>query len=199
MEEENELMKENNKDQYIKKDEIPRVSRIPKNRLEIIGEKVWEIILIIEHYIHAIISMIVASFVIYYTNIFYNFFYNQNVDSFYFRLTLVFFTIFSGIICYISFYLPFITSNEEEFNNKFNQIIGYCAIFGILFLICLINSIWNLYRIYSIGIVISIVWGIIMSANFAPNGIKGNIFFIIILIGAAFSGKFIEHNGHTYA
>ena len=198
MEEENELMKENNKEQYTKKDDVPRVHRIPKSQFEIIGAKVWEIILIIEHYIHAIISVLVASFVIYYTNIFYNFFYNQNVNSFYFALTLVFFTIFTGIICYISFYLPFTTPNEEEFNKKFNQIIRYCAIFGILFLICLISSIWHLYRIYSIGIVISIAWGIIMSANFAPSGIIGNIFFIIILIGAASSGKFIDHNGHTY-
>lgn len=197
MEEESELMNKKNINKYNQEEE-PKIHGIPKSQLEKIGEKVWEIIQIIEHYIHAIMSVLAAGFTIYYTNIFYNLFCNPVVDTTSFIYMCIFMILFIGIVGYLSFYLPFKTKSEEEYEKKLNEMIPYCTIFSILFILSVINCIWPLYRWYSFLIVIAIAWGFIMSANFAPSGIKGNIFIIILIVIAASSGKFISHVGHTY-
>lgn len=197
MEEESELMNKKNINKYNQEEE-PKIHGMPKSQLEKIVEKIWEIIQIIEHYIHAIMSVLAAGFTIYYTNIFYNLFCNPVVDTTSFIYMCIFMSLFIGIVLYLSFYLPFKTKNDEEYEKKFNEMIPYCTIFSILFILSVINCIWPLYRWYSFLIVIAISWGFIMSANFAPSGIKGNIFIILLIIAAASSGKFINHVGHTY-
>ena len=55
MDEESELMNKKNINKYNQEEE-PKIHGMPKSQLEKIGEKIWEIIQIIEHYIHAIMS-----------------------------------------------------------------------------------------------------------------------------------------------
>lgn len=169
----------------------------PKSKLDEIGEVLYKVFCIVEHYVHALLSVVVAGFVIYYTNFFYNLFFNPYVDQRYFVLFLIFFTICTGLVLYVSFYLP-IKKEEREAEEITNKIIPYLSILGIACVLSLINSIWLLYRYYSILIVISLSWGLIMSANFAPNGILGNIFCLGLFFFAVFSFKLIKHEGHCY-
>ena len=78
------------------------------------------------------------------------------------------------------------------------NIIPYCTIIGIFAIITLIISVWDIYYFYSIPIVLSILWAFIMTANFAPRGIIGNIFFFVWIILLLISPKFIKGKGHTY-
>jgi len=62
----------------------------------------------------------------------------------------------------------------------------------------LIISVWDVWRYYSIGIVLLMKLGLLMTSNFVPGGELGSICFFIILIAALFSGRFIEHAGHLH-
>lgn len=172
--------------------------RFPKTALEKFFYHLWLIIQTLEHYIHAIISILLSGYTIYYTNFFYNFFNNPHIDSVYFILSLLLFIIIISFISYISFYLPFKYPNETEFENQFNTLIPYLTLISLIFLLTLITAVWPLYRWYTLLIIPIIIWGLIMSANFSPKGVMGNIFFIMVCTITCLSGKFITHKGHTY-
>ena len=100
---------------------------------------------------------------------------------------------------YIYLYLPYIKRLEEKTVEKeFDEVVPYCTLIGIGALICLIISMWNVYRYYSIPIVLLIFWGIVMSSNIVQSRIFGNIFFIFIITTMLFSYKFIKGTGKTY-
>ena len=167
--------------------------------MEILAHKCYKIIEIISHYIHAILSIATSVYTIYYTNLFYNLYTNEKINRFYlFLSTILFGTIFS-LFFYVSFYLPYIKKQTKEENeNFFDKIIPYCTLMGLFAFLFLIISMWPVYYFYSIFIVIGIFWGIIMSGNFSPNGIFGDIFIFILFGLMFFSPKFINHKGHTY-
>ena len=100
---------------------------------------------------------------------------------------------------YIYLYLPYFKHlNEIEVEKEFDEVVPYCTGIGVGAIICLIISMWNVYRFYSIPIVLLIFWGIIMSSNFVQSGIFGNIFFIFMITTMLFSYKFIKGTGKTY-
>lgn len=172
--------------------------RFPKTALEKFFYQAYLLFQILEHYIHAAISVALSGYTIYYTNFFYNFFNNKHIDIGYFTVTLILFIIIISFISYISFYLPFKYPNEVDFESQFDSLIPYLTLISLIFILTLITAVWPLYRWYTLLIIPIIIWGLIMSANFAPKGILGNLFFITICTVACLSGKFIKHKGHTY-
>ena len=167
-------------------------------KLEIFAHKLYNILEIIEQYVYAFCSIVLACGIIYYTNFFYNLYFNEKVDRLYQFFSLIFFIMTISIFCYLSFYLPLKGKSEEEIDKEMDNIIPYCTIIGIFAIITLIISVWDIYYFYSIPIVLSILWAFIMTANFAPRGIFGNIFFFIWIILLFISPKFIKGKGHTY-
>ena len=167
-------------------------------KLEIFAHRLYNILAIIEQYAYAFCSIVLACGIIYYTNFFYNLYFNEKVDRLYQFFSLIFFIMTISIFCYLSFYLPLKGKSEEEIDKEMDNIIPYCTIIGIFAIITLIISVWDIYYYYSIPIVLSILWAFIMTANFAPRGIFGNIFFFIWIILLFISPKFIKGKGHTY-
>ena len=167
-------------------------------KLEIFAHRLYNILAIIEQYAYAFCSIVLACGIIYYTNFFYNLYFNEKVDRLYQFFSLIFFIMTISIFCYLSFYLPLKGKSEEEIDKEMDNIIPYCTIIGIFAIITLIISVWDIYYFYSIPIVLSILWAFIMTANFAPRGIIGNIFFFIWIILLLISPKFIKGKGHTY-
>ena len=167
-------------------------------KLEIFAHKLYNILEIIEQYVYAFCSICLAGGIIYYTNFFYNLYFNEKVDRLYQFFSLIFFIMTISIFCYLSFYLPLKGKSEEEIDKEMDNIIPYCTIIGIFAIITLIISVWDIYYYYSIPIVLSILWAFIMTANFAPRGIIGNIFFFVWIILLLISPKFIKGKGHTY-
>lgn len=167
-------------------------------KLEIFAHKMYKYLEILAHYIFALCSILLAIFIIYYTNFFYNLYFNEKVDKLYEIFSGIFFLMVIMIICYISFYLPLKGKTEEEIDKEMDDIIPYCTLIAILGILSLIISIWDVYYIYSIPIVFIILWAFIMTANFAPRGILGNIIFFLWIILIFLSPKFIEGKGHTY-
>ena len=167
-------------------------------KLEIFAHRLYNILAIIEQYAYAFCSIVLACGIIYYTNFFYNLYFNEKVDRLYQFFSLIFFIMTISIFCYLSFYLPLKGKSEEEIDKEMENIIPYCTIIGIFAIITLIISVWDIYYFYSIPIVLSILWAFIMTANFAPRGIIGNIFFFIWIFLLLISPKFIKGKGHTY-
>ena len=100
---------------------------------------------------------------------------------------------------YICCYLPLIKKiDDKNVDKMLDDIAPYCTIIGLFAFLFLILSIWELYRWYSILIVMVIFWGIIMSGNIAQQGIIGNVFFVFIIISMLFSYKFIKGEGTTF-
>ena len=167
--------------------------------MEILAHKFYKIYEIISHYIHAILSIIIAIYTIYYTNLFYNLYTNEKINRFYLILSAILFVIIFGLFFYLSFYLPYFKKlKKDEIDKYFDDIIPYCTLLGLFAFLFLIISMWPVYYFYSILIVFGIFWAFIMSGNFSPNGILGDCF-ILILFGLMFySPKFIKHKGHTY-
>ena len=172
--------------------------RFPKTALEKFFYHLWLLFQILEHYIHATISILLSGYTIYYTNFFYNLFNNTHIDRTYLIITFILFIIIVSFISYISFYLPFKYPNESEFETQFDALIPYLTLISLIFIITLITAVWPLYRWYTLLIIPIIIWGLIMSANFAPKGVMGNIFFIAVCTVTCLSGTFITHKGHTY-
>ncbi len=167
-------------------------------KLEIFAHRLYNILAIIEQYAYAFCSIVLACGIIYYTNFFYNLYFNEKVDRLYQFFSLIFFIMTISIFCYLSFYLPLKGKSDEEIDKEMENIIPYCTIIGIFAIITLIISVWDIYYFYSIPIVLSILWAFIMTANFAPRGIIGNIFFFIWIFLLLISPKFIKGKGHTY-
>ena len=177
-------------------DEDENLDERPK--LEIFAHKLYKIFEIIEQYVYAFCSICLACYIIYYTNFFYNLYFNDKIDRIYQFFSLIFFIMTISIFCYLSFYLPLKGKSDEEIDKEMDNIIPYCTIIGIFAIITLIISVWDIYYYYSIPIVLSILWAFIMTANFAPRGILGNIFFFGWIILLFIISKFIEGKGHTY-
>lgn len=167
--------------------------------LEKLGHKLYKYYEVIEHYTHAIVSMALAVFIIYYTNLFYNLYFNPKIKKYYLYSCALLFIIDILIFMYIYLYLPYVKKlDENKVEKEFDEVVPYCTGIGVFAFICLIISMWNVYSWYSILIVLFIFWGIIMSGNIVQTGILGNLFFITILTLMLFSYKFIEGTGHTY-
>lgn len=167
--------------------------------LEKFGHKLYKVYEIIEHYVHVVLSIVAAIYIIYYTNLFYNLYFNPKIYKFYLYLSAFLFILDILIFMYIFLYLPTIKKlDEQTVDKEFDEVVPYCTAIGVVAFICLIISMWNVYRWYSIPIVLLIFWGIIMSANIVQTRIFGNIFFVSIIITMLFSYKFIKGPGKTY-
>ena len=170
--------------------------------LEKLGHKLYIAYEVIEHYVHVFLSLAAAVYIIYYTNLFYNLYFNPKIKKFYLYLSAFLFILDTLIFMYIYLYLPYIKKlDENTVEKEFDEVVPYCSGIGVGALVSLIISMWNVYRFYSIPIVLLIFWGIVMSANI-PNIIQsrvfGNIFFIAMITTMLFSYKFIKGTGKTY-
>ena len=170
--------------------------------LEKLGHKLYNAYEVIEHYVHVFLSLAAAIYIIYYTNLFYNLYFNPKIIKFYLYLSAFLFILDTLIFMYIYLYLPYIKKlDENTVEKEFDEVVPYCSGIGVGALLSLIICMWNVYRFYSIPIVLLIFWGIVMSANI-PNIIQsrifGNIFFIVMITTMLFSYKFIKGTGKTY-
>ena len=109
--------------------------RFPKTALEKFFYHLWLLFQTLEHYIHAIVSILLSGYTIYYTNFFYNFFNNSHIDATYFTLTVILFLVVVSFISYISFYLPFKYANETEFEEQFDSLIPYLTVTSLIFIV----------------------------------------------------------------
>ena len=147
---------------------------------EKLGHKLYKYYAIFEHYLHAFLAVAVAIYIIYYTNLFYQLYYNPKIKRYYLYACAILFIIVIITFMYVYLYLP------------------YCTLMGVIALICLMISMWNVYGWLSIPIVLLIFWGIVMSSNIVQSGTLGNIFFISLITAMLFSHKFIKGKGWTY-
>ena len=167
--------------------------------LEKWGHKLYNIFEVVEHYTHIILSIALAIFIIYYTNLFYNLYFNPRINNFYLYTCALLFILDILIFMYVYLYLPYVKKLDEDTVEKhFEEVVPYCTGIGVCAFICLIISMWNVYSWYSIPMVIFVFWGLIMSANFIQSGTLGNITFLIIILLMLFSYKFIDGPGKTY-
>ena len=167
--------------------------------LEKLGHKLYKVYEFIEHYLHAFLSVGVAIYIIYKTNIFFNLYFNEKIKKYYLYSSAFLFIIDIITFMYIYIYLPYIKKyDENKVEKEFDEVVPYCTFIGVFALICLIISMWNVYGILSVPIVLTIFWGIVMSSNIVQNGILGNLFFICLITAMLFSHKFIEGKGWTY-
>ena len=167
--------------------------------LEKLGHKLYIFLSFIEHYVHAFLSVALAVFIIYYTNLFYNLYFNPKIKKYYLYSSAILFITDIMTFMYIYLYLPIIKKyDENKVEKEFDEVVPYCTIIGIAALGCLMISMWSVYGWVSIPIVLFIFWGIAMSANIISSGVLGNIFFFCLVTGMLFSYKFIEGEGWTY-
>ena len=167
--------------------------------LEKLGHKIYLVLEVIEHYFHVFLSIAVAIYIIYYTNMFYNLYFNPKINTFYLYSSALLFIFDTVVFMYIYLYLPYIKKlDENTVEKEFDEVVPYCTAVGVGAFICLIISMWGVYRWYSIPMVLLIFWGIVMSSNLVQSRILGNIFFIFIITTMLFSYKFIKGPGKTY-
>ena len=146
---------------------------------EKLGHKLYKYYAIFEHYLHAFLAVAVAIYIIYYTNLFYQLYYNPKIKRYYLYACAILFIIVIITFMYVYLYLPYIEKYDEvKVEKEFDEVVPYCTLMGVIALICLMISMWNVYGWLSIPIVLLIFWGIVMSSNIVQSGTLGNIFFI---------------------
>jgi hypothetical protein len=166
---------------------------------EKLGHKLYQYYEFIEHYLHAFLAVGIGVYIIYYTNLFYNLYYNPKIKRYYLYSSAILFIIDIITFMYIYTYLPYIKKYDEvRVEKEFDEVVPYCTIIGLLGLLCLMISMWNVYGFLSIPMVLLIFWGIVMSSNIIQSGCLGNIFFVVIITLMLFSHKFIKGKGWTY-
>ena len=166
---------------------------------EKLGHKLYQYYEFIEHYLHAFLAVGAAIYIIYFTNLFYNLYFNLKIKKFYLYLSALLLIVDTFIFMYIYIYLPYVQKlDEKTVEKEFDEVVPYCTGIGVGALFSLIVSMWDVYRWYSIPIVLIIFWGIVMSSNIVHSRILGNIFFVSIITTMLFSYKFIEGPGKTY-
>ena len=166
---------------------------------EKLGHKLYKYYEIIEHYVHAFLAVAIAVYIIYYTNLFYQLYYNPKIKRYYLYSCAILFIIVIITFMYVYLYLPYVEKYDEvRVEKEFDEVVPYCTLMGVIALICLMISMWNVYGWLSIPIVLLIFWGIVMSSNIVQSGMLGNIFFISLITAMLFSHKFIKGNGWTY-
>ena len=166
---------------------------------EKLGHKLYQYFAFMEHYIHAYLSVALAAYIIYYTNLFYNLYFNPKIKRYYLYSSAILFIIDIITFMYIYIYLPYVKKYDEaKVEKEFDEVVPYCTFIGVLALICLMVSMWNVYGWLSIPIVLLVLWGLVMSSNIVQSGTLGNIFFISLVSAMLFSHKFIKGKGWTY-
>ena len=166
---------------------------------EKLGHKLYQYWAVFEHYLHAFLAVGVAVYIIYYTNLFYNLYFNPKIKKYYLYASAVSFIIDIITFMYVYIYLPYVEKYDEaKVEKEFDEVVPYCTLIGVIGLICLMISMWNVYGWLSIPIVLIIFWGIVMSSNAVINGFLGNIFFICLITIMLLSHKFIKGTGWTY-
>ena len=167
--------------------------------LEKLGHKLYKYYEIVEHYLHAFIAVAVAIYIIYFTNMFYNLYFNPKIKRYYLYTSALLFIFDILTFMYIYIYLPYVKKYDEiKVEKEFEEVVPYCTLIGVLALICLMISMWNIYGFLSIPMVLLIFWGIVMSSNIVQSGVLGNLFFVALITAMLFSHKFIEGKGWTY-
>lgn len=117
---------------------------------------------------HAILWILLALIVGYYTNIMERIIYDKEVNKFYLGLALI--CIFANliIIFYLTIYLPLIQKIKIPWDIYCPNLIPISTFLGILSLILLNISLWNLYGILTPLIIIILFMGLIFSTHFIP-------------------------------
>lgn len=165
--------------------------------LEKLGHRLYNYGAFLEHYIHAFLSMAIAIYLIYYTNIFYHIYFNPKVIRFNLYISCLFFVLVLVGFSYLSIYCPY-KYTQEQVDKEYNNVIPYCTVLGIIAFYFLISALWPIYSWTSIPMFCCIFWGLVMSANVVNKGAIGNIFFLTEFGLMLFSYKFINGPGHTY-
>lgn len=203
-EETNSLMT-NNKYEFLQQAHREKLKKVfnknNTNTLDKIGLKIFAFLAYLETKIFALISIILAVIVIYFSNFFTLILEHSEVDYFYLSLSIILYITTFSIFLYLCIYLPYLRKepiNENKWSEYCPNMIPTATICGVLGMIMLILSVWDVWRWYTIPIVLIIKWGFVMTAHFAPGGALGNIIFILLIIGMITSGYFIEHRGHLH-
>ncbi len=164
-----------------------------------IGKSINNFLIWLETKIFAFLSIAFACAMIYYSNFFKVLYEHDKIDNFYFYISILCYTISISVILFLSFYLPYFRNiNEDQWELLYPNLIPTATLTGVIGMISLIISVWNVWGWLSIIIVISFKLGFVMTAHFTPGGTIGSIVFFLILIGALFSHFYIEHNGYLH-
>jgi hypothetical protein len=152
----------------------------------------------IERKIFALICVSLAILIIYYSNFFKNLFHNGKVDQFSFYISMTLYIAALGIFTYLCAYLPYYGINEDQWDTHCPNAIPAATLLGVLAMITIIISIYPVWGLLAIPMVIIMKLGLVMSVNFVPCGEVGSLIFILIVVVALTSGFFIEHEGYLH-
>lgn len=153
----------------------------------------------IERKIFALIVVVLACILLYYTRLINNL-HDDNENLIYrpfLYIGLIGYAILFIIIIILSIYPPIANLPIDEWNQYNDKVTPYLTALIIFSILCLCISIWKIYDWYSIPLLIYLNFSFIMTFQFAPGGFLGNIFFIIALVLFIFSGHLIEYHLNT--
>lgn len=124
---------------------------------------------------------------------------HDQISSLYFYFSLLCYCTALSIFGYLSIYLPYFKNiHEDQWDQYCPNMIPLATVCGLLGMISLIISVWNVWGYLSIPIIIIIKLGFVMTVHYAPGGTLGSIVFVVIIISALISGYYIEHEGYLH-
>jgi hypothetical protein len=152
----------------------------------------------IERKIFALVCVGLAIFTIYYSNFFKHLFHSEYVNSFFFYTAMSLYIAALGVFFYLCAYLPYYGINEDKWDTYCPNAIPLATFCGVLGMIAVVISIYPIWGLLAIPMVIIMKLGLVMSINFVPCGEVGSFMAILIVVVALTSGFFIEHEGYLH-
>lgn len=147
----------------------------------------------IEKKLFALIMIIVSCALLYYTDLIKTICDDERVNNYYLIPSIIGYICSLMVVTVFCTYPPIANLSDEEWDSYTKKYIPRLSVLFFISMILLILSIWEIYEIYSVLIILVIKLGFVMTYQFAPSGILGNIIFYIILGLLLFSNHIIAH------
>jgi hypothetical protein len=164
-----------------------------------IGEKIFSFLSWLETKIFALLCVLLAGFLTYYSNFFKVLYEHSQIDSGYFYTSLSLYLGAIGVMIYLCFYLPYFKNiDEDKWDSYCPNMIPLATFLGVAGMVTLVICVWDVWGWISIPLILLIKLGFVMTAHFAPGGVLGNLIFTVILIGLILSGYYIDHEGYLH-
>ncbi|OMJ95639.1 hypothetical protein SteCoe_884 [Stentor coeruleus] len=141
--------------------------------------------------VQAVLWVLGAIFVIYYSNFFHVMWESEKINSLFFGISLVTFGIFTSMTIYASFALP----NFEDIEVVAPRLIPVASMFGFICFMSSLIAFWPVWGWYTPLMLITMLMGYLMAGSFLPKSTFGSVLFLVMFIGSALSSRYIPHEG----
>ncbi len=146
-----------------------------------------------ERKIFSLVMIIISCALLYYTDFIEILVHDERVYRYYLYTSIFGYLILLCFIFYLGIYPPIANLPEDQWEKYSEKFIPKLSLLIVISTILLILSVYDIYELYSIPIILLIQFGFVMTYQFAPSGVIGNVIFYLFIILFIYLSHIINH------